>query len=71
MGLSPKTRKPLFLVSAEVTGVFGEGKCAAGSGVCQLIELEPGFPEVFEYGEGGDRYKLNVTNVEFVVTGHV
>jgi hypothetical protein len=71
MGLSPKTRKPLFLVSAEVTGVFGEGKCAAGTGVCQLIELEPGFPEVFEYGEGGDRYKLNVTNVEPVVTGHV
>ncbi|HET7574587.1 MAG TPA: hypothetical protein VFJ99_05680, partial [Solirubrobacterales bacterium] len=70
MGLSPKTRRPLFLVSADVTGVFGEGKCASGTGTCQLIELEKGFPEVFEYGEGGDRYKLEVTDVEFVVTGH-
>jgi hypothetical protein len=72
MGLSPKTRKPLFVVSPEVTGVFGEGKCSAGTSKrCQLIELEPGFPEVFEYGEDGDRYSIKVTNVEFVVTGHV
>ncbi|HET6570449.1 MAG TPA: hypothetical protein VFG58_03065 [Solirubrobacterales bacterium] len=72
MGLSPKTRKPLFVVSPEVTGVFGEGKCSAGTSKrCQLIELEPGFPEVFEYGEEGDRYSIKVTNVEFVVTGHV
>jgi hypothetical protein len=72
MGLSPKTRKPLFVVSPEVTGVFGEGKCSAGtSKSCQLIELEPGFPEVFEYGEDGDRYSIKVTDVEFVVTGHV
>lgn len=69
LGLGPKTRKPLFLVSTEVTGVFGEGKCVAGSDRCQLIELEPGMPEVFEYGEGGDRYKLTVTDVEFIVTG--
>jgi hypothetical protein len=71
MGLSPKTRKPLFLVSTDVTGVFGEGKCVAGSGSCQLIELEPGFPEIFEYGEDSDRYSIKVTDVELVVTGHV
>lgn len=71
MGLSPKTRRPLFLVSTDVTGVFGEGKCVAGSGTCQLVELEPGFPEVFEYGKDGDRYSIKVTDVEFVVSGHV
>ncbi len=71
MGISPKTRKPYFLVSPEVTGVFGEGKCVAGTGSCQLVELEPGFPEVFEYGEGGDRYSIKVNKVEFVVTGQV
>jgi hypothetical protein len=70
MGLSPKTRKPLFLVSTDVTGVFGEGKCVAGTENCQLIELEPGFPEVFQYGEDGERYSIKVTDVEFVVTGH-
>jgi hypothetical protein len=71
MGLSPKTRKPYFLVSPDVTGVFGEGQCSSGTGTCQLIELEPGFPEIFEVGEGGDRYSVKVTKVEAVVTGHV
>lgn len=70
MGISPKTRKPLFLVSDQVTGVFGEGKCVTGTEVCQLIELEPGFPETFEIGEGGDLYKVKVIDVEAVVTGH-
>jgi hypothetical protein len=70
LGLSPKTRKPLFLVSTDVTGVFGEGKCVAGSDRCQLIELELGMPEIFEYGEEGDRYKITATNVQFIVTGH-
>jgi hypothetical protein len=70
MGISPTTRKPLFLVSDSVTGVFGEGKCVTGTEICQLIEMEPGFPQTFEYGEGGDLYKINVTDVEPVVTGH-
>ncbi|HET8862853.1 MAG TPA: hypothetical protein VFM94_06360 [Solirubrobacterales bacterium] len=70
MGVSPKTRKPLFLVSSSVTGVFGEGKCVTGTEACQLIEMEPGFPQTFEYGEGGDLYKIKVTDVELVVTGH-
>jgi hypothetical protein len=70
MGLDPKTRKPLFLVSTDVTAVFGEGKCVAGSDRCQLIELDPGMPEVFEYGEAGTRYRITVTNVELVATGH-
>lgn len=69
IGLSPQNRKPLFLISTEVTGSFGEGKCVAGTETCQLIELEPGFPQTFEYGESGDRYKLKVTGVEVVVTG--
>jgi hypothetical protein len=70
MGLSPTTRKPLFLVSTGVTGMFGEGKCVNGTESCQLIELEPGFPETFEWGEGGELYKINVTNIEYIVTGH-
>jgi len=71
MGLSPKTRKPLFLVSSDVTGTFGEGKCVSGTDDCQLIELEPGFPQTFEYGEDGDRYKFKVTDVKLVTKGRV
>jgi hypothetical protein len=71
IGVNSKTKRAVFLVSSGVTGVFGEGKCAAGKTVCQVIELEPGFPEVFQYGEGTDRYSIKVTKLEPVVTGHV
>ncbi len=70
IGRSPKTHRPTFLVSSEVTGVFGEGKCAAGTTTCQLIELELGFPEIFTYGEGTDRYSVKVTKLEPVANGH-
>jgi len=70
MGLSPKTRKPLLLVSTDVTAIFGDGKCASGTDVCQLLEVEPSFPETFVYGENKIRYKINVLKVEPVVLGH-
>ena len=70
IGRSPKTHRAVFLVSPQVTGVFGEGKCAAGTASCQLIELETGFPEVFYYGEGTDRYTVKVTKLEPVPDGH-
>lgn len=70
IGASAKTQNPLFLISTEVTGVFGEGKCVAGTTTCQLIELEPGFPVTFIYGQNHVRYKLNVIKVVPVVTGH-
>jgi hypothetical protein len=69
IGISPKTQKPLFVVSPDVTSTFGEGKCVAGTDSCQLMEVEPGFPVTFVYGENGVRYKFNVTKVEPVVTG--
>jgi hypothetical protein len=68
MGLSPKSGKPLFLVSADVTGAFGEGKCVSGTGSCQLLEIDadPEFPETFLLGEGGVRYKIAVLGVAAV-----
>jgi hypothetical protein len=70
MGLSPKTGKPLLLVSTDVTAIFGDGKCAAGTDTCQLLEVEPTFPETFVYGDGDIRYKVNILEVEPVATGH-
>jgi len=71
MGISPKTKKPTFLVSPEVTAMFGEGKCAAGTDVCQLVELEPGFPQTFVYGAAATRYKFKVLAVEPVASGRL
>lgn len=68
MGLGDKGRNPLFMVSDEVSAVFGENKCISGTGRCQLIELEPGIPEIFEYGENKVRYKINVLKIVPVVT---
>jgi hypothetical protein len=70
MGLSPKTRKPLLLVSTDVTEIFGDGKCASGTDTCQLLEVEPTYPEIFSYGENGVRYKINILEVEPVAVGH-
>lgn len=70
IGASPSTHKPLFMISSEVTAVFGEGKCLSGTSVCQLMELEVGMPVTFVYGPNGARYKFTVLKVEPVVTGH-
>jgi hypothetical protein len=63
IGVNPATEKPLFLVSTEVTAVFGEAKCVAGTSTCQLLEVEPTFPETFSFGEAGVNYKINVLSV--------
>jgi len=70
MGISPKTQKSLFLVSTDVTAVFGDAKCVAGSDSCQLLELETGIPQTFVYGADDVRYKINVLKVEPVAVGH-
>jgi hypothetical protein len=64
MGISPKTRKPLFLVSTDVTAIFGDAKCASGTDTCQLLEMEPTFPEAFVYRENGVRFKITVLDIE-------
>ena len=71
MGLSPKTKQPVFLVSDEVTGVFGEGKCLAGTESCSLIELRVNQPELFLYRENGVRFRINVLDIELVKSGQI
>lgn len=70
IGASPRTRKPLFMISSDVTAVYGEGKCLSGASACQLMEVEAGMPVTFVYGPDGARYKFTVLKVEPVVTGH-
>lgn len=69
MGISPKTRNPLLLVSDAVTSVFGEAKCLSGESKCQLLEVETGMPMTFVLDEGRVRIKLNVLKVEPVLQG--
>lgn len=66
MGLSKKG-KALLLVSTDVRSVFGEGRCISGDDVCQLLEVEPGFPQTFVYGANEVRYTINVLKIVVVV----
>ncbi|HEU4739709.1 MAG TPA: hypothetical protein VFS54_11615 [Solirubrobacterales bacterium] len=68
-GISPKTKNALFLVSDEVTSIFGEAKCLSGDQTCQLLEVEKGMPLTFVYGPGGARYKITVLKIFPVTAG--
>jgi len=64
LGLGAKEpRRPLFLVSPEVTEIFGESECISGTSSCQLITLQKGFPVTFVYGENNVRYKISLLDV--------
>ncbi len=68
MGINPTTRQPLLLISDQVTGTFGEGKCLSGASTCQLLEVETGMPITFVFGPDAARYKLTILKVEPVAT---
>lgn len=70
MGADSNAKKALLLVSTDVKSVFGDAKCLSGADACQLLEVEPGFPETFVYGPNDVRYKINVLKIEPVVSGH-
>ncbi len=60
---SKEPRLPMFLVSSEVTAIYGEGVCVSGTSTCQLISLRKGFPVTFVYGPNSVRYKINLLDV--------
>jgi hypothetical protein len=70
IGINTKTKFPLFVVSSEVTGIYGEAKCASGAGSCQVLEIEPKFPVTIVFGPNAVKYKIDVTKVEPIAAGH-
>lgn len=70
LGMGSKGHVPMFLVSNEVTAIYGEAECLAGAGTCQLLVLEEGFPITFVYGDNDVRYKINLIKADIVTTGH-
>lgn len=70
LGMGAKHHEPLFLVSNEVSAVFGEANCISGAGSCQLLILEKGFPVTFVYGDNNVRYKINLLEAKPVLNGH-
>jgi hypothetical protein len=71
LGVGAEAKTALLMVSKEVTATFGDGKCKSGTTSCELLEVEPGIPQTFEYGPNGVRYKINVLKIEPLVAGHL
>lgn len=64
LGMGAKEpRAPMFLISPDVTAIYGEGRCIAGTDTCQLIALDKGFPVTFVYGENDVRYKIKIVDI--------
>lgn len=64
IGVDPFSENGLFVVSKEVTAMFGEGICISGTKSCEVVELEKGFPETFEYGPDHQRWKINLVSTQ-------
>jgi hypothetical protein len=67
------TGKVLLAVSGDVSSIAGQHHCissARSGGVCELLEVKPGFPLTFAYGQAGAHYTIKVLSIELVVTGH-
>lgn len=69
LGVGAGAKTALLMISKDVTAVFGDGKCVSGTDTCELLEVETGLPETFEYGPNHVRYKINVLKIVPVPTG--
>ena len=69
LGPNFESGKALLMVSKDVTATFGEAECVAGTASCELLEVDLGFPETFEYGPNHVRYKVNVLKFKLVPRG--
>jgi hypothetical protein len=70
MGTGHKQGKVLLLASRDVKSISGEATCLEGGEVCQLLEVQIGFPVTFVYGVNEVRYRIKVLKIEPVVIGH-
>jgi hypothetical protein len=64
MGATGGGKKALLLVSSDVVSVLGDAKCSLGSETCDLLAVEPGFPETFVYGANSRRYRITILKIE-------
>lgn len=69
LGPNFETGRALLMVSKDVTATFGEAQCVSGTASCELLEVDLGIPEIFEYGANHVRYKINVLKFKLVPRG--
>ncbi|MBW8058834.1 MAG: hypothetical protein FVQ78_00575 [Solirubrobacterales bacterium] len=67
IGVTGNARKALLLVSSNVESVLGDAKCLLGSKTCDLLAVEPGFPETFVFADGRS-YRIKIQKITPVVS---
>jgi hypothetical protein len=72
-GLNLHNGQVWFLVSNEVRSLDGDFSCVTRTpaGICELLEIEPGFPLELTYGPDKALFRLKVTNVDAVAAGKI
>jgi hypothetical protein len=77
-GINLHNGKVWFLVSDDVSSLDGDFACVTRTpdGLCELVEIEPGFPLELVYAPGDDEadkvhYRLKVTKIDAVWAGKV
>lgn len=72
-GVNLHNGKVWFLVSDEVRSLDGDFTCVTRTpaGICELLEVEPGFPLELVYGPDKVLYRIKVTKVDAVWAGRV
>jgi hypothetical protein len=67
-GLNLHNGNVWFLVSDEVSALDGDFTCVTRTptGICELLEIKPGFPLELTYGPEKDLYRLKVTGIDTV-----
>lgn len=70
-GLNLHNGKVIFLVSDEVRSLDGDFKCLtrAPGGLCELLEIDPGFPLELAYGPEKIAYRIKVVKIGTRWTG--
>lgn len=66
-GVNLENGRVYFLVSRDVSSLEGDFTCKARTpdGVCELLEVEAGFPFETSYGDG-ERYRFKVTDIDAI-----
>jgi hypothetical protein len=72
-GINLHNGKVWFLVSNEVKSLDGDFSCVTRTpaGLCELLEIEPGFPLELTYGPEKILYRVKVTKIDAVAAGKV
>lgn len=73
MGINLHNGKVMFLVSDEVKSLSGEFDCVSRTpdGLCELMEVETGFPVELVYGPNEVRYRIKPIKIDIVRAGEV